>query len=188
MNSANLKDKKRVPWWLGSEESACQCRRHRFNLWSGKIPQAEEQLSLRATAIEPVLYSPPTAATETCAPRAHALQWEKPPPREAGALQPGRPSHLLQLEWSQHSKQRPSTARRKETTGCESHPVCSGSAQLSLSVVSSSLQPQGLQHTRLPCPSAAPRACSDARPSSQWCHPTRFSGWNLSSLIGRLKC
>ena len=28
------------------------------------------------------------------------------------------------------------------------------------------------QHTRLLCPSAAPRACSNSCPSSQWCHPT----------------
>ena len=28
------------------------------------------------------------------------------------------------------------------------------------------------QHTRLLCPSAAPRACSNSCPSSWWCHPT----------------
>ena len=30
--------------------------------------------------------------------------------------------------------------------------------------------PQGLQHPRLPCPSATPRACSNSCPSSWWCH------------------
>ena len=40
------------------------------------------------------------------------------------------------------------------------------------SVVSSSLWPHGLQHTRHPCHSPSPRACSDACPSSRWCHPT----------------
>jgi len=40
------------------------------------------------------------------------------------------------------------------------------------SVVSDSLQPHGLQHARLPCPSPTPRACSNSNPSSQWCHPT----------------
>ena len=40
------------------------------------------------------------------------------------------------------------------------------------SVVSDSLQPHGLQHTRLPCPSPSPGACSNSCPSSQWCHPT----------------
>ena len=34
------------------------------------------------------------------------------------------------------------------------------------------LGPHGLQHTRLPCPSPAPRACSNSCPSSQWYHPT----------------
>ena len=38
------------------------------------------------------------------------------------------------------------------------------------SVVSSSLRPHGQQHTRLPCPSPPPGACSDACPLSQWCH------------------
>ena len=30
----------------------------------------------------------------------------------------------------------------------------------------------GLQHTRPPCPSATPRACSNSWLLSQWCHPT----------------
>ena len=44
--------------------------------------------------------------------------------------------------------------------------------QFSCSVVSISLQPHGLQHTRLPCPSPTPTACSNSCPSSRWCHPT----------------
>ena len=46
------------------------------------------------------------------------------------------------------------------------------SVQFSRSVMSDSLWPHGLQHTRLPCPSPTPGACSDSRPSSRWCHPT----------------
>ena len=42
----------------------------------------------------------------------------------------------------------------------------------SRSVVSESLWPRGLQHTRLPCPSQSPRVCLDSCPLSQWCHPT----------------
>ena len=45
------------------------------------------------------------------------------------------------------------------------------SVQFSRSVVSDSLQPHGLQHARLPCPSTTPRAYSNWCPSSQWCHP-----------------
>ena len=37
--------------------------------------------------------------------------------------------------------------------------------------MSDSLRPHGLQHTRLPCPSPTPRACSNSCPWSQWCHP-----------------
>ena len=40
------------------------------------------------------------------------------------------------------------------------------------SVMSNSLQPHGLQHSRLPCPSPCPGACSNSYPLSQWCHPT----------------
>ena len=32
-----------------------------------------------------------------------------------------------------------------------------------------------LQNARLPCPSPTPRACSNSRPLSQWCHPTTSS-------------
>ena len=45
-------------------------------------------------------------------------------------------------------------------------------SQFSHSVVSDSLQPHGLQHTRLSCPSSSPGACSNSCPSNQWCHPT----------------
>ena len=43
---------------------------------------------------------------------------------------------------------------------------------ISLSFMSNSLQPHGLQHTTLPCPSPTPRAYSDWCPSHRWCHPT----------------
>ena len=43
---------------------------------------------------------------------------------------------------------------------------------LSQSVVSNSLQPHGLQLTRLPHSSPFPGLCSDSCPLSQWCHPT----------------
>ena len=42
------------------------------------------------------------------------------------------------------------------------------------SVTSNFLRPHGLQHTRLPCLSPSPEACSNPCPlsRSQWCHPT----------------
>ena len=64
--------------WLGfpgGKESACQCRRHRFDPRSEKIPQAAEQqiLSLCSKAGEPQLLSP----------TAWALQQEEPPKRDS---------------------------------------------------------------------------------------------------------
>ena len=40
------------------------------------------------------------------------------------------------------------------------------------SVVSSSLQPHGLQHTRLLCPPPSLRVCSNSSPLSRWCYLT----------------
>ena len=43
--------------------------------------------------------------------------------------------------------------------------------QFSCSVMSDSLQPQGLQHSRPPCPSPTPGIYSNSCSLSQWCHP-----------------
>ena len=53
------------------------------------------------------------------------------------------------------------------------------SLSFSLSVLSDSLRPHGLQHARLPCPSPAPRVCSHSCPLSQWYHPTISSSHRL---------
>ena len=46
------------------------------------------------------------------------------------------------------------------------------------------LQPHGLQHARLPCPSPTPGACSNSCPLNQWCHPTiSFSVVPFSSCL-----
>ena len=42
----------------------------------------------------------------------------------------------------------------------------------SLSVMSDSLWPHGLQHARLPCPSPSPGVCTNSCSLTQWCHPT----------------
>ena len=39
-------------------------------------------------------------------------------------------------------------------------------------VMSDSLQPHGLSHARLPCPSLSPRVSSNSYPLNQRCHPT----------------
>ena len=38
--------------------------------------------------------------------------------------------------------------------------------------MSDPLWPHGMQHSRLPCLSPTPGACSNSCPSSRWCHPT----------------
>ena len=63
------------------------------------------------------------------------------------------------------------------------------------SVMSHSLQPHGLQHARLPCPSPTPSVYSNLCPSSRWCLPTisfsvapfSFCLFNLSQHQGLLK-
>ena len=44
--------------------------------------------------------------------------------------------------------------------------------QFSCSVMSNSLRPHGLQHTRPPCPSPTPRVYPNSYPLSWWCPPT----------------
>ena len=47
-----------LPWWRSGWESACQCRGHGFEPWSGKIPHAAEQLGPWATTTEPARLQP----------------------------------------------------------------------------------------------------------------------------------
>ena len=51
----------------------------------------------------------------------------------------------------------------------------------SYSVVSDSLLPHGLQHTKLPCPSLSPGVCSKSCPLIWWYHPTISSFVTLFS-------
>ena len=53
--------------------------------------------------------------------------------------------------------------------------LSTSSAQFSRSVVSDSLRPHGLQHTRPPCPSPTPKVYPNSCPLSQWCHRTNSS-------------
>ena len=46
--------------------------------------------------------------------------------------------------------------------------LCLKNTLFSYSAMSNSLQYHGLQHTRLPCPSPSPRACSNSCPLTQW--------------------
>ena len=89
--------------------------------------------------------------------------------------------HLpVQETWAQSLIREDPTCRRATKPMCHNYWVCALEPRsfnccyccccIAL-VVSDSLRPHGLQHTRLPCPSPTPRACSNSCPSSQWCHP-----------------
>ena len=55
------------------------------------------------------------------------------------------------------------------------HRLQFSSVQFSISVVSDSLWPHELQHTRHPCLSPTPGVHPNPHPSSRWCHPTILS-------------
>ena len=65
--------------------------------------------------------------------------------------------------------------RLKPFTSLELKPHGWYSVQFSLSVVSDSLWPHGVQHARPPCPSPTPRGYSNSCPLSRWCHPAILS-------------
>ena len=75
--------------------------------------------------------------------------------------------------------------------GCTERVALTHTLSESRSVVSDSLQPRGLQHTRLSCPSPSPGACSDSCPLNRWCHPTISSSLffflSYFTLCGRLQ-
>ena len=57
--------------------------------------------------------------------------------------------------------------------------VLSGRRCCSVAKLCLTLQPHGLQHTLLPCPSISPGVFSNSCPLSRWCHPT------ISSSVAR---
>ena len=88
-------------------------------------------------------------------------------------------SNMISLESKGPSRVFSSTTIQKHQffTDC-SHEIKGGLLLLQTcfsvaqSCLTHSFQPHGLQHTRLPCPSPSPGACSNSCPLSQWCHPT----------------
>ena len=91
-----------LPWWLSDKESACQCRRHRFHPWSGKIPRAPKQQSPCTTTAEPVIQSPGTATTEPVCRNHRNLHTLEPEWVSTGALESDRPRFKSQPARKQH--------------------------------------------------------------------------------------
>ena len=69
-----------------------------------------------------------------------------------------------------------------KTVSVKEQVIYDSSVQFSPSVVSDSLRPHGLQHTRPPCPLPTPGVYSNSCPLSRWCHPT------ISSIIPFFSC
>ena len=101
-----------LPWWSRAEESACQGREHRLDPWSRRILHALEWLDH-----VPQPLSPRAAATDARAPRACALQKEKPLRWEASALQQERP-----LRWEASALQQEKPCDEKPVRCKEEQP------------------------------------------------------------------
>ena len=86
-----------LPWWRSGWESACQCRGHGFEPWSGRIPRAAERLGPWATIPEPARLEPVLRNKRGAMVRG---------PRTAMKSGP----HLPQLERALAQKRRPNTA------------------------------------------------------------------------------
>ena len=117
------------------------------------------------------------------------LNWTEPCPHSCQMslvliihLPENHSSHWILVFWSTFSFLLWLTAILFPTWGFLSSGPSLSSVQFSCSVVSDSLQPHELQHSRPPCPSPTPRACSNSCLSSRWCHLT------ISSSVTHFSC
>ena len=97
-----------LPWWCSGWESACQCRGHGFEPWSGKIPHAVEQLGPWATTTEPVRLEPVLRSKRGCDSERPAHHDEEWPPLAAT-----RGSPRTETKTQNQTKM----SQRKKTTG-----------------------------------------------------------------------
>ena len=116
-----------LPWWLSGKASACQCRRHRFDPWSRKIPHAMEHLSPMCCNYWACALEPRTWNFWDLNPRE---QQEKPPRWGARALRLESSPRLRQLVKSPGNKEDPAqqktkNKKQKKTTVITGKPSCS---------------------------------------------------------------
>ena len=112
------------------------------------------------TWITKVIALPPACQLQT--PCSLAIISSRPAPQPSYYNSPNRPLPSTHCEPYHFSSYRSSTLISSFLS----------SVQFSHSVMSNSLWPHGLQHTRPPCPSPTPRVYSNLCPLSWWCHPT----------------
>ena len=81
--SSSKRDIGGLPWWRSGWESACQCRGHGFEPWSGTIPHAAERLGPWATITEPACLQPVLRNRRACDGERPAHRDEEWPPLAA---------------------------------------------------------------------------------------------------------
>ena len=159
-----------LPWWLSAKE----CRRHEFNPWSRKLPQATEpkRHNHGASALEPDAATPEVHAPQSLHSAARGATTMRSPQRNEDPTRPkmkmnkGSRSASLTVILS-HWLKHPRSPSRNQCF----HPFCFFQFS-SVTQSCPNLRPHGLQHARPPCPAPTPGACSSSCPLSQWCHST----------------
>ena len=141
-------------------------------MWSYYSPVSDDichqilQVSYLWGSLVGEMVKKPPAMQET---QVWSLGWEDP-------LEKGMVTHSNILAWRTPWAEEPGglqsirRQRVRHNWGTNTHKLFISWIQL-LSCVWC-LRPRELQHTRLPCPSPTPRACSSSCPLSRWCHPT----------------
>ena len=180
--------KEGFPGGSADEEPACLCRRCkrcRFNLWFRKISW-RRIWQLAPVFLPGKLHEQRSLIGYTVCSVAKSQTWQS--------------AHtFLKINCSWHfslslfsisseslyiwEKQIRCPLMQEDCTSPHSFPPCSQIYSYSCcishcsvySVMFDSLWPHGLQHTRLPCPSPSPGACSNSCPLSRWSHPTILS-------------
>ena len=108
------------------------------------------------------------------------------PPAQPSALPASHPTldifqQSLHVGGSRGSCTGSQSEKKKSPQGCPGSDLLAYSASSCTlhccSVISDSMQPHGLQHTRPPYPSPSPGACSNSCPLRRWCHPTISSSF-----------
>ena len=107
-----------LSWWFSGRESAGQCRRHGFQLWSGEIPHTVGQPSLCPQGLSLCSRDLGQQQLKPASPRTCAPQQEKPPQWEARAPLVESSPHSPQLEKTPCSKEDPAQAKNIQIKFC----------------------------------------------------------------------